>query len=130
MLDFLGEAIGKVFGIVDKSVPDKDQAAKLKADLQATIWEYHSKLLEAAKATIVAEAQGESLLQRIWRPITMLTFTALIVAKWLGVTAPGISEEIEIQLLEIIKIGLGGYIVGRSVEKGVKAWKGHTDNGT
>jgi len=26
-------------------------------------------------------------------------------------------------LFEIIKIGLGGYVIGRSVEKGIRVWK-------
>ena len=45
---------------------------------------------------IRAEAMGDSWLQRSWRPITMLTFVSLIVAKWLGFTAPGVTEAVEL----------------------------------
>ena len=47
----------------------------------------------------------------------MLTFTALIVARWLGYSAPGITEAEALRLWSIVEIGLGGYVIGRSVEK-------------
>jgi hypothetical protein len=46
-----------------------------------------------------------------------------VVAKWLGWTAPGITPDQELALLDIIKVGLGGYVVGRSGEKIMKAYK-------
>lgn len=68
-----------------------------------------------------AEAASEHWLAASWRPITMLTFAALIVARWLGYSAPGISEAEVIKLWDIVELGLGGYVVGRSVEKVVPA---------
>ena len=53
----------------------------------------------------------------------MLTFVGLIVAHWLGFTAENLSEGQVLALLGIVKVGLGGYVVGRSVEKGIKTWK-------
>ena len=53
----------------------------------------------------------------------MLTFVSLIVAHWLGFTAENIEEEEVIMLLEIVKIGLGGYVLGRSGEKIMKEYK-------
>jgi hypothetical protein len=47
----------------------------------------------------------------------MLTFTALIVALWLGYSAPGISEAEVLKLWDIVQLGLGGYVIGRSAEK-------------
>jgi hypothetical protein len=47
----------------------------------------------------------------------MLTFTALIVARWLGFSAPGISDAEVLKLWDIVQLGLGGYVMGRSVEK-------------
>ena len=116
--------LGGLFGVIDKAVTDKDLAQKIKFDLQAQAMAGKMKELDTAAAVIVAEAKGGSWLQRSWRPLTMLTFTGLIVAKWLGFTAAGITPELEIELLSIIKVGLGGYVVGRSGEKIVKSWKG------
>jgi hypothetical protein len=47
----------------------------------------------------------------------MMTFVGLVVAKWLGFTAPGVSEAIELELMTLIQIGLGGYVGGRTIEK-------------
>ncbi len=109
--------------MIDKVVTDKDLAQKIKFDLQTQAHSGEMKELDAAMKIIVAEAQGGSWLQRSWRPVTMLTFAGLIVAKWMGLSAPGITEQIELALFEIIKIGLGGYVVGRSAEKVATAWK-------
>ena len=80
---------------------------------------------------VVAEAKSEHWIVAAWRPITMLTFTAItannfILYPYLSLfwdNAPTI--ELPSYLWEALKIGLGGYIVGRSCEKSVKAWKGN-----
>ena len=123
LLGIAGNIIGGIFDIVDKTVEDKDKAAEIKAGLQTQVLQMLNKELDTAGNIIVAETKGDSWIQRNWRPITMLVFVGLVVAKWLGFTAPGVSEEIELALLDIIKVGLGGYVVGRSVEKGIKVWK-------
>lgn len=118
-----GPLLKGLFDVIDSSVEDKDQAAQLKNNLQTRVLDGQALEIEAAMKIVVAEAQGGSWIQRSWRPITMLTFLGLIVARWFGYTTPGITEAVEMQLFEIIKIGLGGYVVGRSVEKGIKVWK-------
>lgn len=72
----------------------------------------------AEQASIVrAEAQSESWLTSNWRPVVMLTFAALIVARMLGFTAPGLSEAEVLKLWSILEVGIGGYVIGRSAEK-------------
>lgn len=121
LLPIVGPIIEKVLDVVDKAVPDKDLAEKLKAEFREHALKADYSVIEqelrAQAEIIVAEAKGEGYIQRNWRPITMLTFVSLIVAKWLGYTAPGVTEAIELALLEIIKYGLSGYVVGRSAEK-------------
>lgn len=109
--------------ILDKVIPDPVERAKAKAALLEQQQKGELQHIEAAMSVIVAEAKGGSWLQRSWRPLTMLTFVGLIVAKWLGLTAPGVTEAIELELLGIIKVGLGGYIMGRSAEKVVSKIK-------
>jgi len=115
--------IDMISNTVDKAVPDRDLAEKLKKDITDQMIPYFTTLLESQRDVIVAEAKSESWLARSWRPITMLTFVTLVVAKWLGFTAPGITPEQELALLDIIKVGLGGYVIGRSGEKIMKAYK-------
>ncbi len=53
----------------------------------------------------------------------MIFFALLIGLHWLGFTSDKLSEAQILSLLEIIKVGLGGYILGRSAEKTMKAYK-------
>ncbi|WP_444901393.1 3TM-type holin [Microbulbifer sp. SSSA007] len=120
MISAISSLLGRVIG---KAFPDKTEANRLKAQVDSKLISMDLEELRAATQVITAEAGGESWLQRNWRPVTMLTFVGLIVAQWLGWTAPNLSEEQTLALLEIVKIGLGGYVVGRSAEKAVRAWK-------
>jgi hypothetical protein len=47
----------------------------------------------------------------------MLVFVALIVARWFGLAAPNLQEAEYLKLWDIVQLGLGGYVIGRSVEK-------------
>lgn len=123
LLTLVPDFLKGAFDLIDKRVPDRDLAQKIKAGIAERSDVLEGQLLEAQKSIIVAEAQSGSWLAQNWRPITMLVFVALITAHWLGWTAPNISEAQVLVLLEIVKVGLGGYVVGRSVEKSVKAWK-------
>lgn len=67
---------------------------------------------------VVAEVQSQSWLARNWRPILMLTFTYIIAHNY--VIAPLFhipSVPIPVDMWDLLKIGMGGYIVGRSAEK-------------
>ena len=124
MLNFIpiiGTVLDKVFGVVDKAIPDKDLATKLKAELQQNIllkdYDLITKELESKSSVILAEAKSESWLTRTWRPITMLVFVGLVVADWLGFSAPNLTSELKMKVFDIIQLGIGGYVVGRSAEK-------------
>ena len=115
--------IGKIADIVDQYVEDKDKALELKTQIEKEILKYNSQLLQSQRDIIVAEAKSESWLTRNWRPITMIIFTGLIVADWLGYSAPNLTPEEKIKLFDIIQMGLGGYVIGRSIEKVVREIK-------
>ena len=66
---------------------------------------------------LLEDQERLALIAACWRPILMLTFGLLIVARWLGWSAPGISEAEALKLWNIVEIGLGGYVIGRSAEK-------------
>lgn len=108
--------------VIDKVVKDQDQAERLKSELAIAVINQMDNELKAAKDVIVAEAQGESWLQRNWRPLTMLSFVTLIAAHWLGFTAPNLSEPQILALMDIVQVGIGGYVVGRSAEKVMKEY--------
>lgn len=119
----LPAVMGLIGKAVDKAVPDKGQAADLKAKITLAAMEQDNSELESATKAILAEATGESWLQRNWRPMLMLWFAGLVGAHWLGFTPPGLSQDTIDHLLSIVQIGIGGYVLGRSGEKMVKAYK-------
>lgn len=98
----------------------KTQIMMVQAQVMAEVLGYEKAIMQAQSDVIQSEAKGDSWLQRSWRPVTMLTFVGLVVARWLGFTTD-ITPEIESQLMTLIQIGIGGYVVGRSAEKVVKA---------
>lgn len=114
-----------VNNIVDKIAPDADMAEKLKFEITKELINTDNKALELQANVIMSESNGESWLQRNWRPLVMIDFACLITAHWLGYTPDNLSELQIIALLDIVKVGLGGYLVGRSLEKSVKAYKGN-----
>ena len=119
----IGSIGGKVLDIVDNVVEDKDEAYRLKFEIQRQLIENKSNELESAAKIVLAEAQG-SWLQRNWRPLLMVTFAGLVVAHWFGFTAPDIPESVQISLLNIVMVGVGGYVVGRSGEKIADKFRG------
>lgn len=121
--NLIGTIGGKVLDIVDDVVEDKDAANNLKFQIQKQLIETKSTELEAQAKIVLAEAQG-SWLQRNWRPLLMVTFAGLVVAHWFGFTAPDIPESVQNSLLNIVMVGVGGYVMGRSAEKVTDKWKG------
>ena len=113
-----------ITSILNKVIPDP--AAKAQAQLQlATLAESEQaaeidaqlKQYLAGAGIVQAEAQSANWLTSAWRPITMLTFVALIVARVFGLTSEHITEPEYMQLWDLVKLGLGGYVMGRSAEK-------------
>lgn len=120
----LGPLVSGLFGVIDKAVEDKDQAAKIKAKLQEMVLTGQMKEIEAAAQIIVAEAKSESWIARSWRPILMLLFGVIIANNYLVVPLFGTpAADIPPDMWDLLKLGVGGYVLGRSVEKGVKVWK-------
>ena len=112
--------LGKV---IDKVFPDADKARQAKAELSQMYINGELEELTQRAGVIKAEAQGDSWLQRSWRPLVMLVFTALIVCRWMGWAAPDLSEAVELKLFSIVQLGIGGYIASRGMEKMVKTWQ-------
>jgi uncharacterized membrane protein YgcG len=115
-MSFFSKLVQPVSDIVGKFVKDNDLAQQLTAQLNSEIISLTAQELEAQKAIVLAEAQG-GWLQRNWRPLMMVFFAVLIGAHWFGFTPENLSEEQIADLYDLVKIGIGGYVVGRSVEK-------------
>lgn len=129
----IGKILEKVLGVVDKAVTDKDLAVKLKAEIQAAILGMDHQetmaLIKEQASIIRAEATGASWLQRNWRPLLMLLIMVIIFNNYIFFpyakmfTDKAIILDLPQHLWDLIKIGVGGYVVGRSGEKVVQLWK-------
>lgn len=113
--------VGKVAGrVVENLFPDPAEAEKRANAKHAFVTELigEAQAIELAAADIVkTEAASSHWLAANWRPLTMVTFVGLVVARMFGWTAPGLSEAEALHLWDIIELGLGGYVVGRTAEK-------------
>jgi len=90
-----------------------DIPAEMRADLLGKVLDIINGISQIQSNVIIAEAQGASWLQRTWRPITMLTFLAMVCLDSFGVLPFRLAKE----SWTLLQIGLGGYVVGRSAEK-------------
>jgi hypothetical protein len=126
LLPVLGDLIGKGMDLADKMHTSDEEKIKAKsemltaqADLTNKIIQYESDLVQAKSSIVLAEAQGDSWLQRNWRPMVMVSFAGLAVGDSLGILANPLADDMWL----LLQIGLGGYVVGRSGEKIVKSLK-------
>ena len=108
--------IPSIMSLLGKLIPDP--AARADAQLKLLQMQQAGDLeeLRAAVSVITVEASG-NWLQRSWRPLMMLFFAGLVGARWFGYSAPNMSEAEVLELWAIVKLGIGGYTIGRSVEK-------------
>jgi len=118
MIQALVPALAPIIGkVVGNLFPDPTEKAKAEAEALRQLLNHQGEIEQAAAKIIQTEAASTHWLAANWRPLTMITFTALIVARWMGWVAPNLSEAEYLKLWSIIEFGLGGYVVGRSVEK-------------
>ena len=124
MLQMLGAVapLAKIlFSTIEKSVPDKDLQAKLKADLQTQLLQSNTAELTAAAKIIEAEAKA-GWFASSWRPLLMYVLIFILVWNYiLGpvikvFTGAVISFELPGDVWTLLNVGLGGYVVGRSAE--------------
>lgn len=106
-------AVGEV---IDRLTLPAREKKQLETELFRVITECERQRMEAQASVIVEEVRG-NWLQRSWRPLVMLTF-ALIVLMGTFVSLPILSDTS--RFWDLLEIGLGGYVVGRSGEKMVQ----------
>lgn len=128
MLDILSTITSIGSKILDKIFPDPQAAAEAKLKLlelqqsgELARLVHDSDLAKAQAEIIKAEAQSESWLTRNWRPIAMLTFLFLAVARFFGWESPNVTQAENLAMWKLLEIGIGGYIVSRGAEKIAKS---------
>lgn len=106
---------------IDKIFPDADE--KQKGELSSFL-----ATLQGQVQVLMTEMQG-NWLQKSWRPILMLSIVAIVVNNYILVPylglfgLPVVTLDLPEKLWNLMTLGVGGYIAGRSGEKIVEAWK-------
>lgn len=123
------DTIGLGLSLIQRLFPDKK--SRDEATLKLLDLEQSGALKEMATRAniIITEAQSGSWLASNWRPMLMVLFGIIIANNYVlapylhGFGLPSVSVPIPPDMWQLLKLGVGGYIVGRSVEKGIKSWK-------
>jgi hypothetical protein len=109
------ELIDELHTSEEEKLQLRNSFVKLQNEVTLNQLNLEGQLVDARSKVAVTELTGASWLQRNWRPITMLIFVGLIVLdtfNWLP--GPG---KLSPEFMSLVKIGLGGYVIGRSFEK-------------
>jgi hypothetical protein len=117
LLDILKTNVVKeVGGIVDNVFTNDDEKSTAKKQLTEVVLKSLNDVA-AVQGEVIKTEMGGNWLQKSWRPLTMLVMVAILVCKWFGWTNSEIPLELEVELMGLLKIGIGGYIGGRTLEK-------------
>lgn len=103
--------------LIDRLWPDPEKRDQAKLALMEMAQKGELAEMTGRAEIVKTEAASEHWLAANWRPLLMLTFGGLIVARWFGWAAPNLSEAEYLKLWSIVELGVGGYVIGRSAEK-------------
>lgn len=116
--------------VLDKVIPDPEARAAAKAELLSMNIEAELEEMGVRRDIITAEAKSEHWLTSTWRPALMYLFGFIVANNY--VIAPyaelmfsvDMALEMPKQLWQLLTLGVGGYVGGRSLEKAAKAFRG------
>lgn len=122
--DIIAGILGPVSDIIDELHVSVEEKAELKnkihqqaIQMTTSALEYEQEIFRSKAAIVMAEANGQSWLQRNWRPLTMISFVALFIWNWTGGVWFGHMVDFPDWVGTAFTVGLGGYVAGRSAEK-------------
>jgi len=114
------ELTDSVGNAIDNLATSDQEKLKAKAEISKIVLDGLNEVASYQRDVLVAELKGTKL-QRNWRPIVMLMFAFIVVyAKFIAPAFQLPSTELEPDFWELLQLGIGGYVVGRSVEKVAK----------
>ena len=117
---FSGGLVTEVGKVIDNLFTSDEERLNAKNEVFKVLQEQKLKLQQLQTEIILAEANG-NWLQRSWRLILMLSFGFIVI--YVKFIAPLFSLPIpplEDEFWNLLQLGIGGYVVGRSVEKVAK----------
>ena len=128
LTSILSGAVKPVTDLVDKLHTSEEEKAKINKSIFEMKNNLMQQLIKSKGEIIKAEAESEHFLTSTWRPITALVFVAIIANNYIiapymeAFMGTKIILKIPPQMWDLLKIMIGGYVVGRSAEKGARVW--------
>ena len=118
ILEFFGSnVIGDIGKVIDNLFTSEEERINAKNKILQVLKEKELELQKMQTDIIIAEAKG-NWMQRSWRPLLMLAFGFIVIyVKFIGPLFNLPIPELEIEFWDLLKIGIGGYVVGRTGEK-------------
>jgi|TARA_R110002153_G_scaffold99268_4_gene234811 hypothetical protein len=118
IIDFFGgNVIKDILSSLDGLFTSKEEQIKAENIIKKILAEKELELQRMQTEIIVTEAKG-NWIQRSWRPVLMLSFGFIVIyVKFLAPLFYLKIPELELEFWELLKIGIGGYVLGRSAEK-------------
>jgi len=113
-----GEEITKTIAeTVDGLSTSDDEKAAAKEKLTNTVLTNLVNVIQAQTSIITTEGQG-NFLQRSWRPILMLAFGFIVIYEYFISRVFNLPQsDLPENFWALLELGMGGYVIGRSVEK-------------
>lgn len=104
--------------MVDKLFTSEEERLNARNEIFKVLQDAQLELQKMQTEIIVAEAKG-NWLQRSWRPILMLSFGFIIIyTKFISqLSTRLVTPVLEPEFWQLLEIGIGGYVIGRSGEK-------------
>lgn len=116
-----GDIFSKAGDAIDKIVTSDEERLELRNKLQQVLINEALQSQQIQADIINAEAKG-NFLQRSWRPILMLGFGFVVLySKFIAPAFNLPNTELEPDFWELLRLGIGGYVIGRSAEKITKS---------
>jgi len=119
---FSGGVISEITKVIDELFTSDEERMHAKNEILKVLKEQQLELQRLQTEIIVAEANG-NWLQRSWRPMLMLAFGFIVI--YVKFIAPLFSLPIpplENEFWNLLQIGIGGYVIGRTGEKMIKEY--------
>jgi len=118
IIDWFGGSVVKdLLGGLDNLFTSKEEKIKAENVIKQILIQKELELQKMQTEIIVAEAKG-NWMQRSWRPILMLSFGFIVI--YVKSVAPLFDlkiPELENEFWNLLQIGIGGYVIGRTGEK-------------
>lgn len=112
-MKLLSGLVGEITSVIRTLSVSSKEKKQIEADLIAAVARQEEALSRGQADIIRGEARG-NWLQRSWRPVVMLVFAAIVL----------IGTFFDLSILsdtsrfwDLLEIGIGGYVIGRSAEK-------------